>query len=125
MPRAPRNRCRIVCKSKPFPWARRALRFGEWTSNPTPPARPGISFEPVINDRGVLAISAVNVTAQVCDQPLDMSAMAIRQVRVLQRLGAQRVHRPPHLTEVLSYQDPELVQMSLPCNSGRYRPRGQ
>jgi len=29
------------------------------------------------------------------------------------------------LTEVLSCQDTELVQVALPCSSGMYRPRGQ
>ena len=49
----------------------------------------------------------------------------IRQVRVLQRLGAQRVHRPPRLTEALSCQDTELLQVALPRSSGMYRPRGR
>jgi len=78
---------------------------------------------PVTSGRGVLVISTVNVTAQVCDQALDMSAMTSGRW-VLQRLGAQRLHRPPGLTEALSCQDTDLVQVALPCSSGMYRPRG-
>jgi len=69
-------------------------------------------------------ISTVNVSAQVCEQPLEMSAMASGRC-VLQRLGAQCLHRPPRLTEALSCQDTDLVQVALPCSSGRYRPRGR